>query len=156
MWEGVGDRTELQHIDPHSYGHNCVSFLFSWVAQPGDWRPGGHSAGCWFFQPHLISNLSDLQLVWTSTAQSGILRPPSAGCWFSLPHLISNRFNFLCTELYNSSCRRHKSHSFNLSTVKVIFWYSSTGSTCYLDRCISYFDSLAGSEVNIQQWYHCR
>ena len=21
MWEGVGDRTELQHIDPHSYGH---------------------------------------------------------------------------------------------------------------------------------------
>ena len=21
VWEGVGDRTELQHIDPHSYGH---------------------------------------------------------------------------------------------------------------------------------------
>ena len=28
MWEGVGDRTELQHIDPHSYGHNSVSFPF--------------------------------------------------------------------------------------------------------------------------------
>ena len=23
VWEGVGDRTELQHIDPHSYGHQC-------------------------------------------------------------------------------------------------------------------------------------
>ena len=50
-----------------------------------------------------------------------------------------------------SSCGRQKSHSFNPSTVKVIFWYSSTGWTCYLHRCISYFDSPAGSEVNIQQ-----
>ena len=49
-----------------------------------------------------------------------------------------------------SCCGRHKSHSFNPSTVKVIFWYSSTGCTCYLHRCISYFDSPAGSEVNIQ------
>ena len=32
VWEGVGDWTELQHIDPHSYGHNSVSFPFSWVA----------------------------------------------------------------------------------------------------------------------------
>ena len=27
MWEGVGDRTELQHIDPHSYGHQRCVFL---------------------------------------------------------------------------------------------------------------------------------
>ena len=32
MWEGVG---ELQHIGPHSYGHNRVPFPFSWAAQPG-------------------------------------------------------------------------------------------------------------------------
>ena len=44
-----------------------------------------------------------------------------------------------------SSCGRHKTHSFNPYTVKVIFWYSSTGCTCYLHRCISYFDSPAGS-----------
>ena len=49
-----------------------------------------------------------------------------------------------------SSCGRHKSHSFNRSTVKVIFWYSSTGCTCYLHRCISYFDGLAG--VNMLQY----
>ena len=52
-----------------------------------------------------------------------------------------------------SSCGRHKSHSFNPSTVKVIFWYSSTGCTCYLHRCISYFDNPAGLEVDIQQKY---
>ena len=45
---------------------------------------------------------SSLQLIWTSTAQSRVLRAPSAECWFSLPHLISNWLNFLCTELYNN------------------------------------------------------
>ena len=40
---------------------------------------------------------------------------------------------------------------FNPSTVKVISWYTSTGCTYYLHWCISYFDSLAGSEVNIKQ-----
>ena len=39
VWEGVGDRTELQHIDPNSIGHNRVSFPLSWAAQPGAWGP---------------------------------------------------------------------------------------------------------------------
>ena len=39
VWEGVGDLTELQHIDPHSIGHNCVSFPFSWATQPEAWEP---------------------------------------------------------------------------------------------------------------------
>ena len=39
VWEGVEDLTELQHIDPHSIGHNRVSFPFSWAAQPGAWGP---------------------------------------------------------------------------------------------------------------------
>ena len=43
-----------------------------------------------------------------------------------------------------------QSHSFNPSTVNVIFWYSLSGCSCYLHRCISYFDSPAGSSVNIQ------
>ena len=54
MWEGVGDRTELQHIDPHSYGYKSVSFPFSWAAQPGAWGPS--LSGCWFSLPHLFSN----------------------------------------------------------------------------------------------------
>ena len=71
----VGDGTELQHIDPHSYGHNSVSFLFSWVVQPGAWGPS-LSGTCSLFQ-HLLSN-------WlTSCLHPGyiIVRcPPSCGC----------------------------------------------------------------------------
>ena len=118
VWEGVGDRTELQHIDPHSYGHNRVSFPFSWAAQPGAWGPTLLGA-CFLYR---ILSPTD----WTSCAPSYIIVR-------SLP----------------SSCGRHKSHSFNPSTVKVIFWYFSTGCTCYLHRCISYFDNLA--DVNMLQ-----
>ena len=39
MCEGVADQTELQNIDSHSYGHNSVSFPFSWAAQLGAWGP---------------------------------------------------------------------------------------------------------------------
>ena len=39
---------------------------------------------------------------------------------------------------------------FNPSTVKAISWYSLTGCNFYLHMCLSFFDSLAGSEVNIQ------
>ena len=57
--EGVGDWTELQYIDPHSYGHqHCV--LFSRAAQPGG--PRAPSAGWWLSLPHLVTNSSDLQL----------------------------------------------------------------------------------------------
>ena len=52
--------------------------------------------------------------------------------------------NFLCIELYYCFTPTQ----FNLSTVKVIPLIISTGCTCYLHRCISYFDSSA--EVNMQ------
>ena len=82
----VEDWTELQHIDPHSYGHKSVSFPFSWAAQPGAWGPS--LSGTWSSFQHLLSNSLGL---WTPTAQSGVLRAPSARCWFSLQHLISNQ-----------------------------------------------------------------
>ena len=90
MWEGVGDWTELQHYDLHSYGHNSVSFPFSWAAQPRVWGPILPGT-CSSFQ-HLLSNC-DYSI--------GGPRAPSARCWFSLPLLISNWLNFLCPELYN-------------------------------------------------------
>ena len=131
VWEGLGDRTELHHIDPHSIGHNSVSFPFSWAAQPGVWGPS--LSGGWFSLLLLISNWSDLQLT----------------DFLSSPGLYNN----LASALLPTSVTI--SHSFNPSTVKVIIsWYSSTGCTCYLHRCISYFDSLARSEVNMQH-VHC-
>ena len=115
MWEGLGDWTELQHFDPLSYGHNSVSFPFSWAVQPG------------LSLPHLISNSSGLQLT-DFLSSLGL-------------------YNNLTLTLLPASVTI--SHSFNPSTVKVISRYFSTGSTCYLHRCISYVDCLAG--VNMLQ-----
>ena len=60
LWEGVGDRTELQYIDPHSYGHQRCVFLVLWGCSTGG--SGAHSTGCWLPLPHLVSNSSVLQL----------------------------------------------------------------------------------------------
>ena len=95
MWERVGERTEMQHIDPHSIGHNRVSFPFPGLLNRGPGGPAslGHDPQSSIFsQTGLIPNSS-----------IGGLRAPSAGCWLSLPHLVSNWLNFLCTKLYNSS-----------------------------------------------------
>ena len=123
VWERVGDRTELQHIDPHSIGHNRVSFPFSWAAQPG--ARGPSLSGCWFSLP-LLSPTRLIPNSWSEAwglpllaagflycilsptclipnCSIGDLRGPSAGSWVSRPHLTSKWLNFLCTELYNSS-----------------------------------------------------
>ena len=71
VWEGAGDRTELLYIDPHSIGHNRVSFPFSRAAQPEAWGPS-LSGTCSSIQ-HLISNSSDPQLL--SREPDGFL------CW---------------------------------------------------------------------------
>ena len=76
--KGSWNRTELPDIDPHSIGHNRVSFPFSWSAQPRAWGP----------QPlwdMFLNPASSPQLVWSPT------------------RLNPNWLNFLCTELYNSS-----------------------------------------------------
>ena len=116
---------------PASLGHVAHSSIFSptdlnFNCSIGD--PEGPV--CWVL---VFSTTSYLQLIELPVYR--VIRPPSCG-------------------RPPSSCGRHKSHSFNPSTVKVIFWYSSTGCTSYLKRCISFFESPAGSEVNIQQPYY--
>ena len=60
LWEGVGDRTELQHIDPHSYDHQRCVFLVLQGCSTGG--PGPQlSAECWLSLPHLVTNGSGLQ-----------------------------------------------------------------------------------------------
>ena len=74
VWEGVGDQTELQHIDvPSSSGHSIVSFSFSRVAQLEARGPRSLLGA-------VFSTASFLQLFWSPIS-----------------------LNFLCTELYNSS-----------------------------------------------------
>ena len=110
---------------------------------------------CWVLA---FSTASYLQLVWspTATAYSGTWGTTLLGAGFlyrilSSSDLTSSALSYIIVQRSPSSCGRHKSHSFNPSMVKLIFWYSSTGCTCYLHRCISFFDSLAGAEFNIQQ-----
>ena len=62
VWEGVEDRTELQYIDPHSYGHQRWVFLVLQGCSAGDL--GAHSAGCSFLYrilspTGLVSKLTD-------------------------------------------------------------------------------------------------
>ena len=90
VWEGVGDRTELQYIDPHSIGYNRVSFPFSWAVQPEAWGPS--LSGCWFSLPHLVTNWSGLQIADFLSSPSYIIvqRPPS--CWrHNRTHSIRSR-----------------------------------------------------------------
>ena len=98
----VGDRTELQHIDPNSYCHNSISFPFSRAAQPR-WdmvfipasslkliwgselqllNRGTWGSLCWV---RVLSTASYLQLTWTSCAPSYIivLRLLNSTCWHS-------------------------------------------------------------------------
>ena len=122
-------------LTPHSYGHKSISFPFSWAAQPGAGGPaslgyGPHSS---IFSPTLI-------------AQSGVMRARLQGAGSLYRILSPTNSNFLCTELYHCFTPTQ----FNLSTVKVIPLIPSTGCTCYLHRCISYFDSSGG--VNMQQF----
>ena len=85
-----------------------------------------NSGTCSSFQ-HLLSSWSKLQMVWTSCCRGYII------IWRPLFFLRASQF---LTQ-------------FNPSTVKVVSWYSSTRCSYYLHSCISYFDSLAGSEVNM-------
>ena len=84
-----------------------------------NWGP--RLSGTYSSIQHILTNWSDLQTDWISCALS-----------------------YIIVQCPPSSCGRYKLHSFNLSTVKVIISWS-TECTCYLYRCISYFDSPAGS-----------
>ena len=100
VWEGVGDRTELQYIDPHSIGHNRISFPFSWAAQSGACGPASLGAG------FLYCILSPTRLIpQINRGSRGALLPGSVFSTVSfLQHSdLQNWLNFLCTELYNSS-----------------------------------------------------
>ena len=105
LWEGVGDWTELQYIDPHSYGRQRCVFL---VLLMLNWRPRGPL--CWVRAFSTTSchqqvslhhrgsrgplrlgvafpTTSYQQLLWTPT-QSGAPRAPST--WRGFPYHISS------------------------------------------------------------------
>ena len=88
-WEGVGDRTELQYFDSHSYGRQRCVFL---VLLMLDRRPWGQL--CWVLA---FFTASYQQLLWTPT-QSGA-PSPFVLVWLSLPHLVYNSARTLTVTL---------------------------------------------------------
>ena len=89
LWEGVGDRTELQYVDPHSYGRqHCVFLVLQGCSTGG---PGAQlSAGWWLSLLHLISNFSGPQL---NRGPQGPLRPGMA--FPTTSHLLLQLSDFL-------------------------------------------------------------
>ena len=68
MWEGVGDRTELQYVDPQSYGHQRCVFLVLLMLNRRPWRPTLLA----------FSTASYHQLVWSPNSTGG---PEVPFCW---------------------------------------------------------------------------
>ena len=81
VWEGVGDRTELQYIDPTLMAISVVSFSFSRSAQPEAQGP---------------SSLLDDSFLSCILSPTGLLNSiggpegPFGRVWLSRPHLVSN------------------------------------------------------------------
>ena len=105
-WKGVGDRTELQYIDPHSYGRQRYVFL---VLQGCSTRGlGAHSAG---FLYHILSA--------TSLDPNSIRAPRAPSAWCGFPHHISSLpptvWLFVLTELCNSSTPTQSNRPLNRS-----------------------------------------
>ena len=69
VWEGVGDRTELPHIDLPTLMAISVSFPFSRVAQP-EARGPSSLLGAGFLYHILSPNWSGLQTDWISCVQN--------------------------------------------------------------------------------------
>ena len=98
---GVGDRTELQHIDHHSYGHQRF-FPVLLGCSTGDLGPS--LSGCFFFLYRILSP-TDLVSKLLNRGPEGSL------CWvlaFSTASYLQlvwspNWLNFQWTALYNSS-----------------------------------------------------
>ena len=110
LWGGVGDRTELQYIDPHSYGHQFCVFLVLLMLNR---KPRGSV----FYWVLAFSNTSCHQRVSKTT---GGPKGPFGRMWLSLPHLISN---FSGPQLIRG-CPYHNSS------------LTSTDLTSWLDRVI--------------------
>ena len=89
----VGDWTELQHIDPYSYGHNSVSFPFSWGCSTGGLGPS--LSRTWSSFQHLLSNWLELQML-----NRGSWGPPLLGARSLYSILPPTDSNVLCIELH--------------------------------------------------------
>ena len=141
LWEGVGDRRELQYIDPHSYGRQCCVFLVLQGCSTGG--PGAQlSAGWWLSLLHLITN-------WSPKLHRGSrwpLRPGVAFPTTSYQQLLWTPTVWLLviTELYNNSTPTQSP----TQSLEWHVWSSSSGNNCHaVHRSLSSGASLCSGIV---------
>ena len=121
LWEGAGDRTELQYIDPpllwpSALCHSCFPVLFN--------RRPGASAFCWVLA---FSMTSCLWLLWSPTHWGP--RGPFGRVWLSLLHLFSNS-----SELQLVDFLSPPSYIIVQSPTQSLEWHvwsSSSGNNCH-------------------------
>ena len=130
MWEGVGDRTELQYIYPHSYGHQYCGFLVLKGYSAGG--PGAHSAGCWLSLPHLVTNGSGLQTAWLPVFTELYNSSTPTFLWASQIELIQpihgQGYNILIDRM----------HLF-FTKVRFLFWQPGRVVGQYTTYCYEYY-----------------
>ena len=112
--------------------------------------------------PNKDCNILISQLFWLSQpffpvllgcSTGGLGAQPLMGHGSHSSILSPTDLNFLSPGLYNLTPTyflRYNTHSIQPLDSQGRPLISSTGCTCYLHKCISSFDSLAGSEVNMQ------
>ena len=118
-WERVGDRTELQYIDPHSYGHQRCVFLVLLMSNRRPSLSGTCSHSSLFSLTGLVSKLN-----------RGSRGPLLLGCGFSLPHLVSNSSLLQLTGFLSSP-----SYIIVPSPTQSLEWHvwsSSSGNNCHV------------------------
>ena len=123
LWEGVGNRTELQYIDPHSYGRQRCVFLVLQGFSTGD-PEAQLSAGWWLSLLHLITN-------WSPKLHRGSRGPLRPGVAFPTTSCLRRLWSptvwlFVLTELYNSSTPTQSP----TQSLECHVWSSSSGNNC--------------------------
>ena len=161
MWEGVGDRTELQHIDHHFYGHQRCVFLVLQGCSTGG--PGAHSTECGLSPPHLVSNSSDLQLTdFLSSPSYIIIQSPTQSLEW---HVWSSSSGNNCHAVHRSLSSGTSVYECTMGFYLVPYRQPSPPTQFLLITAIGMchflpvhhfgMACLAGSKVNIQQMYNC-
>ena len=124
VWEGVGDWTGLQYIDPHSYGRQRCIFLVLQGCSTGG--PGAQLfAGWWLSLLHLITNWSPK----LHRGSGGSLRPDVAFLTTSCLRRLWSPTVWLpvLTELYDSSTPTQSP----TRSLEWHVWSSSSGNNCH-------------------------
>ena len=160
VWEGIGDRTELQYIDPHSYGHQRCAFLVLQGCSTG--CPGDKlSARWWLSLPHLVSISSDLQLTdfLSSPSYITVQSPTQYLEW----HVWSSSSGNNCHPVHRSLSSGASVYACTMGFYLVPYCQASPPTRFLLITAIGMchfppvhpfgMACLAGSKVSIQQLY---